>query len=265
MVETLFDALPLWGLLLLTLGIVCGISEWGFWLGAGRARLPKLESEGQINALTGAHLGLLAFIMAFSFSLAADQAGNRKRLVLDEANAIEIAHQTAGLLDSPKALEIQRQLRGYAQLRADALAIIATEGFSTLVARSEQAHSRILAQLKGYLDNSGMNQVDAKLVESINKLVAVHNQRVVAGSRSRLPNVIWLSLYTLLLLSMMGMGYYSGIKGQRSPLASTALAISFSVVMVLIADLDRPREGLLKPDQSLMAELHRRLSENARK
>jgi hypothetical protein len=64
------------------------------------------------------------------------------------------------------------------------------------------------------------------------------------------------------VLSMLGMGYFSGIKGQRSPLANTALSVSFSIVMFLIADLDRPREGLVKPDQSLIKELSLRM-ENA--
>ena len=58
---------------------------------------------------------------------------------------------------------------------------------------------------------------------------------------------------------MLGMGYFSGIKGERSPVANTALSISFSFVILLIADLDRPLEGLAKPDQSLMTELSRRI------
>jgi hypothetical protein len=76
------------------------------------------------------------------------------------------------------------------------------------------------------------------------------------------PVVIWVSLYLLLVFSMLGVGYFSGIKGQRSPLANTALRVSFSIVMFLIADLDRPRERLVKPDRSLMKELSLRM-ENA--
>ena len=69
-------------------------------------------------------------------------------------------------------------------------------------------------------------------------------------------------LFALLILSMAGIGYFSGIKGHRNPIASTGLALSFSMVIILIADLDRPREGIVKPDQSLMKDLSRRM-ENA--
>ena len=68
-----------------------------------------------------------------------------------------------------------------------------------------------------------------------------------------------MTLYILLALSMLGMGYFSGIKGERSPVANTALSISFSLLIFLIADLDRPLEGLAQPDQTLIIELSRRI------
>ena len=85
--------------------------------------------------------------------------------------------------------------------------------------------------------------------------------RVVAGVSTRVPTIIWGSLYLLLLLSMLGMGYYNGMKERRSPVANTALAFSFTVVILLIADLDRPRDGLIKSDQFLMQDMGRRLQQ----
>jgi hypothetical protein len=43
--------------------------------------------------------------------------------------------------------------------------------------------------------------------------------------------------------------------------ANTALAFSFTVVILLIADLDRPRDGLIKSDQFLMQDMGRRLQQ----
>ena len=101
----------------------------------------------------------------------------------------------------------------------------------------------------------------ALLVEAVNDLITLHNDRVVAGVRTRVPTIIWGSLYLLLLLSMLGMGYYNGMKERRSPVANTALAFSFTVVILLIADLDRPRDGLIKSDQFLMQDMGRRLQQ----
>lgn len=101
-------------------------------------------------------------------------------------------------------------------------------------------------------------------MEATDGLLVLHEKRVAAATRTRVPTVIWVSLYLLLGLSMLGMGYFSGMKGKRSPLANAALAISFAVVMLLIADLDRPRAGLVKLDQSLMAQLADRLEAGGR-
>ena len=42
--------------------------------------------------------------------------------------------------------------------------------------------------------------------------------------------------------------------------AVLALALGFSAIMLLIADLDRPQEGLLKVSQQAMIDLQRTLS-----
>ncbi len=60
---------------------------------------------------------------------------------------------------------------------------------------------------------------------------------------------------------MLGMGFHSGIKGSRSPVPTTALALSFSMVLFLIADLDRPDSGLVTPDQTALLELNKQFQE----
>jgi hypothetical protein len=45
---------------------------------------------------------------------------------------------------------------------------------------------------------------------------------------------------------MTGLGYQERLSGSRRSLAATALALTFSAVMLLIADLDRPQEGMLR-------------------
>jgi hypothetical protein len=103
--------------------------------------------------------------------------------------------------------------------------------------------------------------VHSLLIQSINKVFEVHEDRISAGLHNRIPPSIWVALYVVLLLSMLGMGFHSGIKGSRSPLPSAALALSFSMVLFLIADLDRPTSGLVQPDQTMMIELGERFQQ----
>jgi hypothetical protein len=51
------------------------------------------------------------------------------------------------------------------------------------------------------------------------------------------------------------MGYHAGLSGSRRSLAVLALALAFSGVLLLIADLDRPHEGVVKVSQQAMIDL----------
>jgi hypothetical protein len=102
------------------------------------------------------------------------------------------------------------------------------------------------------------------MVRAINHLIDLHERRVAAGMRNRIPSSIWVALVSLLGLSMLGMGHFSGLKGARNPISTTALALSFSMVIYIIADLDRPNAGLVTTDQSAILELNQRLSQSPR-
>jgi hypothetical protein len=54
---------------------------------------------------------------------------------------------------------------------------------------------------------------------------------------------------------MTALGYQGGLAASRRSLAVLAIAFTFSAVMLLIADLDRPQAGLLRVSQRSMVEL----------
>jgi hypothetical protein len=57
---------------------------------------------------------------------------------------------------------------------------------------------------------------------------------------------IWVGLFAVAALSLATMGYHAGLAGTRRSLVILAVAFTFSVVIELIADLDRPQEGVLR-------------------
>ncbi len=67
--ELAIDTLPLSSVLFVTVAVVLLAIEIGFRMGRWRRDQGAglAESEAQLSAMTGAHLALLAFIMAFSF------------------------------------------------------------------------------------------------------------------------------------------------------------------------------------------------------
>src|SRR6188472_1958263 len=106
------DAFPLWGLFIAILAVVLLSVECGYRLGKFRLSRREQEKEAPVGTMVGATLGLLAFILAFTFGLAAARFDTRRQLLLDEANAIGTTYLRAGMLPE-WGEEVRRLLRDY--------------------------------------------------------------------------------------------------------------------------------------------------------
>jgi hypothetical protein len=118
--NALIDALPLWGLFIAILGVVLISVECGYRLGKFRLSRREQEKEAPVGTMVGATLGLLAFILAFTFALASSRFDNRRQLLLDEANALGTTYLRAGMLPE-WGEEVRRLLRDYIGHRLDAV------------------------------------------------------------------------------------------------------------------------------------------------
>ncbi|HEU0275064.1 MAG TPA: hypothetical protein VFQ83_11105, partial [Candidatus Udaeobacter sp.] len=56
------------------------------------------------------------------------------------------------------------------------------------------------------------------------------------------------------------MKYHAGMVGTRRSLAALAVDITFSMVIELIADLDRPQQGVLRVSQQALLDLQRSMN-----
>src|SRR5512147_1466558 len=111
--RTLFDNLPLWGVFASILAVIMIAVEVGYLLGKFRRERPKQEKEGSVSAMVGATLGLLAFMLAFTFGLAASRFDARRLALVDESNAVATAYLRAGLVPEPHRTELRTLLREY--------------------------------------------------------------------------------------------------------------------------------------------------------
>jgi len=73
--------------------------------------------------------------------------------------------------------------------------------------------------------------------------------------RSQIPGPFWAALYVVAILSLAAMGYHSGVAGTNRSPVTLEVAIAFSLVILLIVDLDRPGEGLVNVSQQAMMDL----------
>src|SRR4051794_3906906 len=95
MPATPLDILPLGFLFLAILLVVLLSVEAGYRVGKYRS---TPEKESPVGEMVAAALGLLAFILAFTFSLAATRFDDRRKVLLDEANAIGTTYLRAAML-----------------------------------------------------------------------------------------------------------------------------------------------------------------------
>ena len=102
------------------LGVVLISVECEYRLGKFRLSRREQEKEAPVGTMVGATLGLLAFILAFTFGLASSRFDNRRQLLLDEANALGTTYLRAGMLPE-WGEEVRRLLRDYIGHRLDAV------------------------------------------------------------------------------------------------------------------------------------------------
>src|SRR5437879_5670302 len=119
-INGLLDALPLWGVFVSILAIVLLSVECGYRLGKYRRSRHEQEKEAPLGTMVGAPLGLLAFILAFTFGLAAARFDSRRQVLLDEANAIGTTYLRAGM-PPERGEQIRGLLREYVGARLEAV------------------------------------------------------------------------------------------------------------------------------------------------
>ena len=227
------EQIPLWGVFLLTIIVVLLSIGVGTLLGGRRRRQPDHEAESSsLGTIIGATLGLLAFMLAFTFGMAAERLQTRKQLLLDEINAIGTTYLRAGLLLEPHRSEIQKLLREYVDIRAN----LAREGqFKKLpeaISRSEALHDQMWSHAVAITKANRNSPIDALFISSLNEMIDLHSSRVTVV-QYRIPTPIWYVLYSITILSMAAVGYHAGLSGKSNLKIGLVLAFTFSAVVFL--------------------------------
>lgn len=251
------DNLPLWSLFLATIVLMYSAVEAGYALGNYRRSVSVTEKEATIGPIVGATLGLLAFILAFTFGLAASHFDARRQMVVEEANAIGTAHLRAGFLSESHRLAVRNLLAAYVSTRLDA---VRTGNVKQAMAESVALHNRLWAYAEAAATEEPRSIPVGLFIQSLNEMIDLHAQRILVGVRSRIPASIWEAVYLVSMLAMAEIGYNIGLAGSRRSWAALALVLTFSIVMLLIVDLDRPQDGMLRVSQEAMLDLQQAIA-----
>jgi hypothetical protein len=243
-------------LFLLTVLAMLATMELGYRLTKARQRKSTSKTDAGVGAMSGASLALLAFLLAFVVGLGAGIATERRHLVMDEANAIGTTYLRAGYLEEPYRTEARDLLREYTDLRLEALD---PARLAAVVSRSEDIHNKLWASAEVIAVESPLPTVSL-YIASLNEVIDRHAERVAVGIDIRIPPTVLLGVYIVALFTTFLVGVHSGYGEKRNYLAMVVMVLILSVVFLLIVDLDRAREGLLRVPQLPMLDLQRQLN-----
>jgi hypothetical protein len=245
----LYRSLFLIGLLMVVAMLLA--KECGYWIGFRNtkqsATAEKLEKT--VGTITGAMLALLGFMLAISISMADGHFESRRKLILDEANAIGTSHLRARAIGGPHGEKIAHLLIDYTQLRLDFFNAGEDQKRLKSVYEKTAMHQQKIWDYASLIAKAAPTPISAILLTSLNEVFDLATSRRWALEVRVPPSIIKL-LFAFSLLSMGLLGYYFGICGFRHPVLSLFLIIAFTASILLILDLNRPRSGLIKPEQS---------------
>lgn len=241
--ETNLDAIPLPVLFVVVVGVVWLAYELGFFLGRVRGRRQNKEPEAPVGGIVGVEFGLLAFLLVFTFGIAANRFENRRETLLDEANAIGTTYLRSAMVPEPHRGRIRQLLCEYVDVRIKAAQ---SEKVDHAIRRSEELHTLLWSEAVTIAEKDPRSVPSGLFVQTLNDVIDLHAKRVTVGLRYRIPITIWSALSAVAVLSFAAMGYQCGLSGpHRSPVL-IVVALSFATAIWLVADLDRPGHGTLK-------------------
>jgi hypothetical protein len=262
LVSHFFDLAPIWLVLIGTVLVLLFFIELGFRLGKRAQITAKKAQTSQVRAIMGAGLGLLAFMLAFTFANTQSHYETRVQLLVEESRVIRNAFIQANLLEEPRRTEAKTLLKDYIVLRRDSTELNDTPGeeqLASLLEKAEQIqHGLMLLAVETVEVEGGYNttNLESPFGVTILLLTDVHYLRLHSAVMNRIPLIIWMTLYLMAALSMTIMGYQAGLTDRRSPVATITLAIAFSAVIILITDLDRPVMSFFDINDQLLVDLH---------
>lgn len=223
---------------------------------AGNRRATKRGSHTHNSAIQNSVLGILALLLAFTFSLSLQRFDNRSRAVVDEANAIGTTWLRAGLL-TPALREPARDLLAeYVDLRVDASStnLALTEQRGPLLAQAEAMRQQLWAIGIAAVSADDRPTTTGLYLQALNDMIDAWGVREAALNQ-HVPEVVLFLLFGTFAIAAWLLGYGPGVEGHRPPFASFLMTALIVVLVFIVMDLDRPRRGFIEVSQASLLEL----------
>lgn len=248
---------PTWLTILILVVFMFLSNEAGFRLALLQAPHETESSKSVASALKASIFGLVAFLLAFSFSVTSSRHDVRRRIVLDEANALGTLYLRTEFLPEPAHQKMKELLREYRKARLDYFENALVEGHMEADA---ELMERLLNEMWGTIVAAAKTDPQAvqtsRIVSAANTVIDLGTTRTWS-TRGHLQPAVLMLLFAGVLVSTVLIGHSSGQTNHRHIGLWIAFNVLFAMVLYIMLDFDRPRRGLIQVDHSTIIELEK--------
>jgi hypothetical protein len=211
-----------------------------------RAEDPEGARAG-FGIIEGAVFALLGLLLAFTVSGAGARFDARRRLIVEETNAIGTAYLRLGMLPSAAQPGLRENFRRYVDARLEVYRKDVGAATDEL-ARGAKLQGEIWRQAVSSVRADGaLPQAPTVLLPALNAMIDIATTRTM-GTQMHPPMIIFVMLFVLALVSALLSGYAMTGNKSRSWLNIVCFALIISVTVYVILDLEYPRIGLIRMD-----------------
>lgn len=247
---------PLWTVIPFTIALIAIAVETGYRLGRYERSGAKHEKEAAASDLTTPAIGILGLMLAFTFGWAATRFDARGAARVKEAEAMGRLFRLAAYLPAPDRDHVRSLIRDYVDV---SVTMSDPAAFEQAFQRREAMHVELWKIAVAAGDANPNSQNISQFVAATNDVLSSHLNRSILAISSRIPPSIMVTVHAILALTMAMIGYRFGLAGSARSPALVPLTISVALVLFLIADLERPFEGILRFRDRALEELQREI------
>lgn len=220
-----------------------------------RATSKDEAARAHVGALQSAALGLLALLLAFTFSMAVSRYDTRKQLVMEEANALGTTALRTSLLPEPQRQQARASLRAYVAARL-AFYEAGEDGarVDAALAAGAREQARLWALATEVATQDPRSVPAGLFIQTLNDSIDLAEKRLVAYE-SHVPGTVMALLLLVSALAFGFLGHGSALAGARHFASTAVFALLVTLVVTLVLDIDRPRGGLIRISQASMQRL----------
>jgi hypothetical protein len=256
--NSFFGTAPLWIVFTATVATIVLSIYLGIFISRVHRKYSAVEDDFPVNTIVGATLGLLGFILAFTFGFTASRFDARKSLLLNDVNSIGTTFLRAGFLPEPHCSEVRNLLRNYVDLRIELNAH--PENVKSIIEQSTNLQGEMWKHAEEVAMSDLKNpDIVSLFMESLNETIDIQTERITVAFVYRIPNLMWIALLSLLVLSMFEVGYLFMKSEKPNWILILAISLAFSLVILMVVSFDRT-DGSIKVNQQPMIELQKSLN-----